>query len=216
MLRLEGRLDREWAEHLSGTLGGPPPRRCAVAEHRLLPGDLRQLGGHPGPRPLAAGAGRPARRRPAHVAAAGGAGYCWPIAGWDPDADRRRSGAAPIDLRAVSWQLRDDFAASGQYETVRQRSRRDADLSPAGPSPSGSTRTPVWTGATAASSALPARRLRPRPGRDRGSYEECRERLGELVAVPDASPTFPATAPGWRTTSSVAGGTARAPCWRRV
>lgn len=185
-LRLSGRLDREWAEHLSGTLEdllqtGVRSLRLDLGdvtyissaatvvltrwrrELALLRGDIRLTALSPAVQDTLA------------------------IAGWNPDADPGgRSGS--ISRQQSSWQLGAAFATSGQYQTAtshpdgtltcRLHGRTRLDDEPVDPDRCVLVDLPhdvfgIGLGA-----------IGWRPG-------ECRERVGELVALAGTVAHFP-------------------------
>ncbi len=189
VVRLAGRLDREWAEHLSHTLedllqhgvrslsidfsGVTYVSSAATTvlarwrqELALLRGDVQLTSLPPAVREVFA------------------------IAGWDArfDAtDARGSGA--IDLRRSSWHASADFARSGQYEL--------SSCVPPGAltchlhgDPDRLTRSTFGPGDCTVVH-LPDSAFGLGLGAIGGSYDECHERLGELVAVAGCVAYFP-------------------------
>jgi anti-anti-sigma factor len=185
VLRLGGRLDREWSEHLSHTLGGllqdgvrslvidlsgvtyvssAATRVLARWQEELavLRGDLRVISPPPAVRDLLA------------------------VAGWDSRFD---TGSGPAALRQSSWYSRSGSMTSGQYQlsasvpegtlSCRLHGRPDQlTRAPIGPDDCDAVTFPS-TGFGLGLGAI---------GR---SYDECRERLGELVAVAGCVAHFP-------------------------
>ncbi len=189
LLQLEGRLDREWAEHLSDALEDllqDGVRSLSIdfsgvtyvssAATKVLARWRQELGVLRGEVQLTSLP--PAVRE------------VFATAGWDPDfAAADVTGSALIDARQSSWHARADFAASGQYE-----------LSSSGPAstltchlhgdPSQLTRAPVGQG-DCSITALPDGVFGLGLGAIGGSYEECHDRLGELIAVAGCVAYFP-------------------------
>jgi len=187
VLRLGGRLDREWADHLSNTLedllrdgvrtlhldlsdvtyiSSAATRVIARWQQELamLRGDIRVTSLSPAVRESLA------------------------VLGWDATADGRvRSG--PTSLQLSSWQLRSDFGTSGQYqmssadseETLRCRLYgHPRELATAPTSAGASTVVP-----------LPGNVFGLGLGAIGSGYDECRGRLGELLAVAGCVSYFP-------------------------
>jgi len=207
LLQLEGRLDREWAEHLSDTLEdllqeGVRSLRIDFAgvtyvssaatkvlsrwrqELALLRGEV-QLTSLPAV---------------VHEAFAG--------AGWDARSGFTGGpGAGPIDLRRSSWHSRFDFAASGQYEVSAS--------DPAGTlvcrlhgDPGRLTHAPLGPEDFSAA-ALPDGSFGLGIGAIGASSDDCRERMGELVAAAGCVAYYPSD--GARMADYLAGGAALAP-----
>jgi anti-sigma B factor antagonist len=186
VLRLGGRLDREGAEHLSNALEDlladgvrllvidlSTVTYISSAATKVLSRWQKELDGLRGevrlisvPEPL---------------------NDTLAIAGWDWRVPTRSSGA--VELRHSSWQLRSDFATSGDYQTstsvaegrltCRLHGRPDPlSRAPVGPADCGPVVFPrgvfgLGLGAIGA------------------AYEECQERLGELIAVAGCIAYFP-------------------------
>jgi anti-anti-sigma factor len=187
-LQLEGRLDREWAEHLSDTLedllqdgvrslsldfSGVTYVSSAATkvlarwhqELALLRGDLRLTSLPPAVRE----------------------GFA--AAGWDPHSDVPELPGGAAGLRRSYWHSRADFATSGQYEL--------SACAPAGTltcrlhgDPGRLTQAPYGPG-DCAIVALPDNAFGLGLGAIGGCYGECHERLGELIAVAGCVAYYP-------------------------
>jgi anti-anti-sigma factor len=189
LLQLEGRLDREGAERLSDTLedllhdgvrslsidfsrvtyASSAATRVIARWHQeltVLRGDVQLRSLPPAVRDLFADAG------------------------WDSGvAPTSAPGLAPIDLRHSYWHARADFAACGQYElstsapggTLTCRLHGD---------PERLTRAPLGP-VDCGVAGLPASGFGVGLGAIGGSYDECHERLGELIAVAGCVAYFP-------------------------
>jgi anti-anti-sigma factor len=187
-LQLEGRLDREWAEHLSDTFedllqdgvrslsldfSGVTYVSSAATkvlarwhqELALLRGDLRLTSLTPAVRE----------------------GFA--ATGWDPLSDAPEAPGLAAGLRRSYWHSRADFATSGQYEL--------SSCAPAGTltcrlhgDPGRLTKAPYAPGDCAIVS-LPDDAFGLGLGAIGGGYEECRERLGELIAVAGCVAYYP-------------------------
>jgi anti-anti-sigma factor len=206
-LQLEGRLDREWAEHLSDTLedllqdgvrslsldfSGVTYVSSAAAkvlerwnqELGVLRGDMRLTS-----LPQAVREGLAA-------------------AGWDPGAESpEAAGGASAGLRRSYWHSRADLATSGQYEL--------SACAPAGTltcrlhgNPEHLTRAPFGPG-DCCIEPLPDSAFGVGVGAIGESYEECHERLGELIAVAGCVAYFPSD--DARMPDYLVGGGAKAP-----
>jgi anti-anti-sigma factor len=185
VLRLGGRLDREWAEHLSSTLED-------LLQHgvRSLNIDLTDVTyvSSAGTKVLARWQEELAVLR-GEVKLTGMAPVlreAFTIAGWD---SRFGESIGPKNLRQSSWQLRADASTSGDYQmsscvpegTLSCRLHGD---------PNQLTIAPL--GADDCSVvAFPENVFGLGVGAIGGSHEECRERLGELVAVAGCVAYFP-------------------------
>jgi anti-anti-sigma factor len=189
VLRLGGRLDREGAEHLSNTLedllrqgvrsliidfstityiSSPATKVLARWQQELagLRGEVRLTSLPPAVRETLA------------------------IAGWDSRFETNGgSGSGAVDFRHSSWQLRAGFATSGEYQ-----------LSSGVPEGALSCHRYGHAGQLAQASfgaddcdivALPGDSFGFGVGAIGGSYGECQERLGELVAVAGCVAYFP-------------------------
>ena len=186
VLRLAGRLDREWAEHLSGTMEDllrtgvrsvsldlsdvTYVSSAATAvfgrwrrELAVLRGDIRVTSLSPAVRDTLA------------------------IAGWDSQAEiGRRSG--PISRPESTWQLRATFAAAGDYQTstsnaegrlvCRLHGRPRLGDEPVGPE-------------VCAAVGLPRNGFGLGVGAIGWNYEECQDRFGELTAIAGCVAHFP-------------------------
>ena len=188
-LHLEGRLDREWAEHLSDTLAG------------LLQEGIRSLTiNFSGVTYVSTAASTVLARWRQELALLRGEvrlrslapelHEVFSAAGWDSGFDvTRGSGGLAADIRRSSWHARADFAKSGSYElssgspaaALTCRLYGDPDrlsLASFGPDDCGPAEFPegafgIGLGAIGA------------------SYAECHERFGELVAVAGHIAYFP-------------------------
>jgi len=187
LLRLDGRLDREWGEHLSDTLddllrdgvrslsldlsevtyiSSAATRVIARWQQELgmLRGEIRLTALSPTVRESLA------------------------ILGWDAGTDpARRPG--PTSLQLSSWQLRPEFGTSGQYQMSSAGSEaalhcrlhghpRELTTAPVGPAGCDVVELPV----NAFGLGL---------GAIGGGWDDCRERLGELLAVAGCVAYFP-------------------------
>ena len=189
LLQLEGRLDREGSERLSNTLedllhDGVRSLRidfsgvsyASSAATKVLARWHQELAVLRGE--LSLTSLPPAVRE----------GFA--VAGWDSRFDATGGPeAAPIDFRRSSWHSRADLAASGQYElsagvsggTLTCRLHGDPDRL---------TRAPFGPG-DCSIAPLPDGVFGLGLGAIGGAYEECRERLGELIAVAGCVAYFP-------------------------
>jgi anti-anti-sigma factor len=186
LLLLEGRLDREWAEHLSGALEdlvrtGARSLRIDLAkvtyvssaatrvltrwrqELAQLRGDLRLVSVSPEVK----------------------AGF--QVVGWDPDVDGPATGRS--DIRRSSWHARADLDRTGIYElsactpprTLNCRLRGDPDrLTRIPPGPD--VCSPV---------AFPESVFGFGLGAIGVSFADCRDQMGELVAAAECVAYFP-------------------------
>ena len=206
-LELAGRLDREWAEHLSTTLQdliGDGVRSIDIdlaavtyvssagtevlarwqEELAILRGDVRLVSVTPELRDAFA------------------------VAGWDAPLDpgavmARRSG----ELRKSSWHSRESLAASGLYEM--------SACSPPGSlacrligDPGGVTEAPLGP-ADCTTVSLTAGAFGLGVGAIGANYAECHERFGELVAVAGCVAHFPTD--GARKPDYIVSGSTHAP-----
>jgi anti-anti-sigma factor len=185
-LRLEGRLDREWAEHLSNTLedllrDGVRSLRLDLSavsymssaattvlarwrqELAVLRGEVKLTSLSPAVRDTLA------------------------IAGWDSPLDS--TGAPSGNLRLSSWSLRADLASSGQYQTSSSVPEGVLRLRLHG-HPERLSRDPVGPGDCEVV-VLPRDAFGLGLGAIGGTYDACRERFGELVAVAGCMAHFP-------------------------
>jgi len=189
ILRLEGRLDREWAEHLSNTL-----EDLLRAGVRSISIDLSHV------TYVSSAATKVLTRWQQELAILRGEVYLrsvpptvretFAIAGWDSHLDAlRSSGPRPVDLRKSSWFSGAGVATSGQYQmspsvaegalTCRLYGRPEG-LTAASIGPDASTTV-----------AFPDQAFGLGIGAIGGSYEECRQQFGELVAVAGCVASFP-------------------------
>jgi anti-anti-sigma factor len=189
LLQLEGRLDREWAEHLSDAL------------EDLLQDGVRSLSiDFSGVTYVSSAATKVLARWRQELAVLRGevqlkslppaVREVFAAAGWDSDLDGSGApGAALNDLRQSSWHSQADFAASGQY-----------DLSSSAPAatltcrlhgdPGQLSRAPVGQGDCSVA-GFPDGVFGLGLGAIGGSYEECHGRFGELIAVAGCVAYFP-------------------------
>jgi len=189
ILRLGGRLDREGAEHLSNTLedllrhgvrsliidfstvtyiSSPATKVLARWQQELagLRGEVKLTSLPPAVRETLA------------------------IAGWDSRFETNGgSGPGPTDLRHSSWQLRAGFATSGQYQMSSCVPEGTLSCHRHG-HPSQLTQAPFGPD-DCDIVALPSGAFGLGLGAIGGSYQECQERLGELVAVAGCVAYFP-------------------------
>jgi anti-anti-sigma factor len=186
-LTLSGRLDREWAEHLSNTLDD------------LLRDGVRSLGlDLSGVTYISSAATRVIARWQQELAMLRGeiritslspeVRDSLAILGWNAGADGAvRSG--PTSLQLSSWQLRSDLGTSGQYQ-----------MSSAGSDDTlycrlyGQPRDLAHVAAGAAGCEvvnLPPGGFGLGLGAIGGAWDECRERVGELLAVAGCVAYFP-------------------------
>ncbi len=184
LLQLEGRLDREWAEHLSGTLEdllqagvrtlnidfsgvsyvSSEATRVLTRWHQeltVLRGDMRVTAVPPAVR------------------------EALDVAGWNPAVDV----TGPASLRHSSWQMRTDIAKCGDFEfssgeqtgALNCRLHGDPDRLPREP-----------FGAAACDVVpLPGGVFGLGLGGIGGSFAESAERFGELIAVAGCAAYFP-------------------------
>ena len=112
------------------------------------------------------------------------------ITGWDPHfGTNGDSGPGTTDFRRSSWQLRTGFATSGEYQM--------SDCVPEGAlscrihgDPSRLTQTPLGPNDCGVVT-LPGAAFGLGLGAIGGSYQDCHERLGELIAVAGCVAYFP-------------------------
>ena len=212
LLSLEGRLDREWAEYLSDTLEsllqeGVRSLRidfsrvtyvssAATAvlmrwreELAILRGDVHLTALSPTVREV------------------------FTVAGWDSSHGApHRPGSEPDELRRSSWHARADFLASGQYEL--------SSAVPAGTLTCRLHGDPHWLTRTPANPEgcsvvnLPHGAFGVGIGGIGGSYPECHERFGELIAVGGCVAYFPSD--GARMADYLVGGSGDGPPPRAV
>lgn len=179
VVRLVGRLDREWAEQLSHTL------------EDLLQHGVRSLSiDFSGVTYVSSAATTVLARWRQELAVLRGEvqltsvppavreGFA--VAGWDPGSEGAR-GSGSLDLRRSSWHTRADFARSGQYELSSSAPHGTLTCRLYG-DPGRLTQAPVEQ-ADCSIAALPDGAFGLGVGAIGGSYEECHERFGELIAV---------------------------------
>jgi anti-anti-sigma factor len=188
-LQLEGRLDREWAEHLSDTLAN------------LLQDGVRSLTlNFSGVTYVSSAATTALARWRQELALLRGEvklrslapelHEIFSAAGWDSGFDvTRSSGGLTTDLRRSSWYARADFAKSGLHEL--------SSSDPAGAltcrlygNPSQLSRAPFGPD-ECRSVDFPPGAFGIGLGAIGGTYAECRERFGELAAVAGCVAYFP-------------------------
>ena len=186
VVRLSGRLDREWAEQLSSTLEDllqngvrslnidfsgvtyvSSAATTVLAKWRqelsMLRGEVRLTSLPPAVNEIFA------------------------IAGWDP-ADIH-SGSGGIDLRRSSWHSRADFDRSGQYE-LAAGGPQGALVCHLHGDPARLAKAPVGQG-DCSTVLLPNNTFGVGVGAIGASYGQCHERLGELIAVAGCVAHFP-------------------------
>jgi len=188
-LDLAGRLDREWAEHLSDTVAGllqegvrsldldfAGVTYVSSAATTILAGWRQELAALRGEVKLRSVT--PAVRE------------VFAAAGWDSGLDSiRSSGALASDLRRSSWHTRADFAKSGQYElssgtpTGALTCRLYGD-------PGRLARAPIGPDACRPAD-FPEGVFGLGLGAIGPSYADCHERFGELIAVAGCVGYFP-------------------------
>jgi anti-anti-sigma factor len=188
-LDLEGRLDREWAEHLSDMLAGllqegvrslnidfsgvtyvSTPATAILAGWRQ---ELAALRGEVRLRSLA-----PSVRE------------VFAAAGWDSGLDlTRSSGALTGELRRSSWHTRADFAKNGQYELSSGTAAGALTCRMYG-DPGQLARAPFRPD-DCRPVDFPEGSFGLGLGAIGGSHAECHERFGELVAVAGCVGYFP-------------------------
>jgi anti-sigma B factor antagonist len=189
VLRLGGRLDREWAEHLSNALEDllregvrsliidlSAVTYISSAAIKVLSRWHQELAVLRGDVQL--------RSVPAAVRDA------FAIAGWDGRFDATEDpGAGLVNLRQSSWLSRADFAASGLYELSSCSPPRTLTCRLQG-DPGGLARAALEPEDCSVVS-LPDEAFGIGLGAIGASYEECRPRLGELIAVAGCVAYFP-------------------------
>ncbi|MEZ0333385.1 MAG: STAS domain-containing protein [Gemmatimonadales bacterium] len=184
LLQLEGRLDREWAEHLSGTL------------EDLLQDGVRTLNiDFSGVTYVSSEATRVLTRWHQELAMLRGdmqvtalpaaVRDAFDVAGWNPNADF----AGPASLRHSSWHMRTDIAKCGDFEFSSSEQaggltcRLHGDPDRLARAPFGATEcavVPLTNGVFGLGL-----------GGIGGSFEESSERFGELIAVAACAAYFP-------------------------
>ena len=189
VLRLGGRLDREAAEHLSNTLEDllrhgvrslvidlSTVTYISSAATKVLTRWQQELAGLRGEVQL--------RSLPPAVR------ETLAIAGWDWRFEATGdSGSGPTDLRQSSWQMRAGFATSGQYQMSSCVPEGTLSCHLHG-HPNQLTQAPFAPG-DCDIVAFPDGAFGLGLGAIGVSYEECQERLGELVAVAGCVAYFP-------------------------
>jgi anti-anti-sigma factor len=187
-LRLGGRLDREWAGHLSTTL--EELLRDGVRSLRI---DLSTI------TYISSAAAEVLSRWQQEVAALRGdvaLGELSPavremlaISGWKPGAEPVSGTARALDLQKSSWHLPAVSASAGSYETsaVAPGGRLTCTLHG---SPSRLTQA-AFGADDCDVVALPASSFGLGLGAIGGDYAECHEQIGELLAVAGGIATFP-------------------------
>ena len=185
-LRLAGRLDREWAEHLSGTM--EDLLRTGVRSLSLDLSDVTYissaatavLGRWRQELAVLRGAIRLTALSPA-------VRDTLAIAGWDPATEiAPRSG--PTSRPASTWQLRSTFAAAGEYQTSTANAEGRLVCRLHGrPRPTGE---PVGADASAVV-GLPRNVFGLGVGAIGRQFDEVRDRFGELIAVAGCLAHFP-------------------------
>jgi anti-anti-sigma factor len=203
-LQLEGRLDREWAEHLSHAvedllqdgvrslhLDFSKVTYVSTAATKVLSHWQQEMAVLRGEVLLTSVS--PAVRE------------AFAIAGWD--GLDRSDGGALVDLRRSYWHSRADFAASGQYEL--------SSCSPDGAltchlhgDPGWLLEAPLGAG-DCTTVAFPDQAFGLGLGAIGASYEECHAGLGELIAVAGCVAHFPSD--GARMADYLVGGEPVAP-----
>jgi anti-sigma B factor antagonist len=187
ILRLGGRLDREGAEHLSNTLEDllrdgvrsltidlATVTYISSAATKVLARWQQELAGLRGEVQLTSLP--PALRE------------TLTIAGWDSRFDAP-GGSPPTDLRLSSWQHQGGSARSGQYQ-VSSRAPEGTLTCHLHGHPNQLTQAPYGQDDCNVV-AFPNGAFGLGLGAIGGSYEECQERLGELVAVAGCVAYFP-------------------------
>jgi anti-sigma B factor antagonist len=185
-LRLAGRLDREWAEHLSGTM--EDLLRTGVRSFSLDLSDVTYISSA-----ATAVLGRwrqelAVLRGDIRVTALSlPVRETLAIAGVDAQTEiSRRSN--PTSRPASTWQLRSTFAAAGEYQT--STSKPDGHLVCRLHGHPRFTGEPVG-GQASAVVGLPRGAFGLGVGAIGWSFDECRDRMGELVAIAGCLAHFP-------------------------
>jgi anti-sigma B factor antagonist len=188
VLRLGGRLDREWAEHLSSTLEDLLQRGV-----RSLSIDLSDVTyvSSAGTRVLARWQEELAvlRGQLKLTGMAPALREAFTTAGWDSRFDAADESGGPKNLRQSSWQLRASSSTSGRYQMSSCAPQGTLSCRLHG-DPNQLTRSPLGPDDCSVVS-LPAGAFGLGIGAIGGGHEECRERLGELVAVAGCVAYFP-------------------------
>jgi anti-anti-sigma factor len=188
VLRLGGRLDREWAEHLSSTLED-------LLQHgvRSLSIDLSDVTyvSSAGTKVLARWQQELAvlRGEVKLTAMTPALREAFTIAGWDSRLDAAGDSGGQKNLRQSTWQLRADSSTSGDYQMSACVPEGTLSCRLHG-NPNQLTRAPLGQDDCSVV-AFPGSAFGLGVGAIGGSYEECRERLGELVAVAGCVAYFP-------------------------
>jgi anti-anti-sigma factor len=189
VLRLGGRLDREGAEHLSNRLEDllrdgvrsliidlSTVTYISSAATKVLTRWQQELAGLRGEVQL--------KSLPPAVL------ETLAIAGWDSRFETNgSSGSGPADLRHSSWQLRAGSATSGQYQVSSRVPEGTLSCHLHG-QPNQLSQAPFGPDDCRVV-ALPDGVFGLGLGAIGGSYEECQERLGELIAVAGCVAYFP-------------------------
>lgn len=211
LLRLEGRLDREWAEHLSGAL-----QRLLQEGVRSLRIDLS------GVTYVSSAATQVLSRWRQELAmlrgevqfapVPGAVQEAFEIVGWSAGVGGPEGRDALGDFQRSSWHVRSEFAACGLYEF--------STLTPGGGvtcrlhgDPARLARAPYGPG-DCATVAFSEQAIGIGLGAIGRAYEECHERFGELVAAGGCIAYFPTD--GARMADYLAGGGPECPAPRAV
>jgi anti-anti-sigma factor len=186
VVRLAGRLDREWAEQLSQTLEDllqDGVRSLSIdfsevtyvssAATTVLARWRQELS-------ILRGEVRLTALPPA-------VSEVFAIAGWDP-ADSH-GGSGGIDLRRSSWHTSADFARSGQYELSAGAPQGALTCHLHG-DPDRLAQAPLGPD-DCSTVSLPNNAFGVGVGAIGGTYQQCHERLGELIAVAGCIAHFP-------------------------
>lgn len=188
-LQLEGRLDREWAEHLSDTLAG------------LLQEGVRSLTiNFSGVTYVSSAATAVLARWRQELAMLRGevrlrslapeVHEVFTAAGWDKGFDvTRSSGSLTAELRRSSWHAQADFARSGLYELSSGAPEGALACRMYG-DPNRLSKAPFGPDDCTAVD-FPQNTFGIGLGAIGGSHAECHERFGELVAVAGCVAYFP-------------------------
>ena len=207
VLQLEGRLDREWAEHLSDTL------------EDLLQDGVRSLSiDFSGVTYVSSEATKVLTQWQQELALLRGevqltslppvVREVFEIAGWDPNlGSGSRGGPRSGEMRRSYWHTRADIAANGDFEL--------SSCTPAGTltcrlvgDPTQLTRAPIGPDHCQAVS-FPDSAFGLGVGAIGGSFEDCRDRMGELISVAGCMAYFPSD--GSRMADYLVGGGTRPP-----
>jgi anti-anti-sigma factor len=206
VLRIEGRLDREGAERLSDTLedllqegvrslridfsqvtyASSAVTRVLTRWHEelaILRGDVQLSALSPTLSDLFA------------------------AAGWRDGCPPAAAASAPVDRRSY-WHARADFAASGQYELSAGASSGALACRAVG-DPGRITQGPIGA-EDCGRVTFPASGFGLGVGAFGSEYGECRERLGELIAIGGCAAYFPSD--GARMADYLLGAAEKAPC----